>query len=168
MFGQPQKQGFAKMLTEADFTKEDHQLLTSTDEWTTIATYVCPAQQEVHPGYGSPGAEQNQGRVYCFLRTGEVTPVEIPGSWRIVLTDANYIKKMVIADFDEELSHGDLNDKHKMLPLPFDHRGIAEDSKLLIQLKPSATHLGSGADADNLGWEDTTESLLKIPVTIFI
>ena len=162
------RQGFIKILTEADFTKTDHQMLTSITEWTTIATYTCPAQQEIHPGSGSPGAEQNQGRVYVFLRTGEGTPVEIKGSWRIVLTDANDIKKQVIQDFDEELTHGDLNDKHKMIPLPYDARGIGEDSKLIIQVKPRATHLGSGAGTDNLGWASSSETLLKIPVTVFI
>jgi len=162
------KQGFAKILTEADFDYTDHQMLTSTTEWTTIATYTCPAQMEIHPGYGTPGAEQNEGRVYCYLKTGESTPVEITGSWRIVLTDANDIKKIVIAEFDEALTHGDLNDKHKMIPLPFDPRGVAEDSKLIIQCKPSATHVGSGAGADNIGWASASESNLKIPVTIFI
>jgi len=169
MFGQQRKrQGFQKILTDADFTTVDHQLLTSTSEYTTIATYTCPAQQEIHPGYGNPGAEQNQGRVYVFLRTGEATPVEITGAWRIVLTDANDIKKQVIADFDEEATHGDLNDKHKMIPLPYDGRGIAEDSKLVIQVKPRAVHETAAAGNDNLGWADATESILKIPVTIFI
>jgi len=162
------KQGFAKMLTEADFTKTDHQMLTSTTEWTTIATYTCPAQQEIHPGYGVPSADQNEGRVYAYLRTGEATPVEIKGKWRICLTDANDIKKIVVAEFDEELTHGDLNDKNKMIPLPYDPRGIAEDSKFIIQVKPSATHVGSGAGTDNLGWASASESLLKIPVTVFI
>ena len=102
------------------------------------------------------------------MRTGEATPVEITGAWRIVLTDANDIKKQVIADYDEELTHGDLNDKHKMLPLPYDGRGIAEDSKMIIQVKPRAVHETAAAEDDNLGWADTTESLLKIPVTVFI
>jgi len=160
------KQGFQKMLTEADFTKIDHQMLTSITEWTTIATYTCPAQQEIHPGYGNPTNDQNEGRVYVFLRTGETTPVEITGKWRIVLTDANDIKKIVIQEFDEALTHGDLNDKNKMIPLPYDPRGVAEDSKLIIQCKPAAIHITGTTDV--LGWGSITESLLKIPVTIFI
>ena len=164
----PKKQGFTTILTDADFTTNDHQILSSTTEWTTIATYTCPAQQEIHPGYGTPGAEQNQGRVYCILRSGETTPAEFLGSWRIILTDANDIKKQVIATYDEEMTHGDLDDKHKMIPLPYDARGIAEDSKFVIQFKPRAVHETAGAGNDNLGWADTTESILKIPVTIFI
>ena len=166
--GQTKRQSFTTVLTDADFTTVDHQLLTTISEWTNIATYTCPAQQEIHPGVGNPGAEQNQGRVYGFIRTGEATPVEITGSWRIVLTDANDIKKQVIATFDEQMTHGDLDDKHKMMPLPFDSRGVAEDSKLVIQFKPRAVHETASAGNDNVGWADATESILKIPVTIFI
>ena len=168
IFGNKKRQGYEMILTEADFTVEDHQILPSTSEWQTIAYYECPAQQEIHPGYGNPGHDENEGRVYAFFRSGETTPAEFPGKWRIILTDANETKKVLIKEFDNELSHGDLNDKKKLLPLPFDPRGIGEDSVLKIQIKPSSAHIGAGAGADNIGWADNTESLLKVPITVFV
>ena len=166
--GQKQRQSFEMILTEADFTVEDHQILPSTSEWQTIAYYECKAQQELHPGSGNPNQDENEGRVYAFFRTGHDTPLEIPGKWRIVLTDASDLKKVPIMEFDNELTHGDLNDKKKMIPLPYKAPGISEDSILKIQIKPSSAHIGAGANEDNIGWADNTESLLKIPVTIFV
>lgn len=154
------------MLTEADFTKTDHQLLTSASDWTEIAYYSCLAQQQLRPGIGDAGHPENQGRVYSYLRTGEATPVEITGKWRIVLKNRARNWSEVIVEFDEELTHGDLNDKRKMIPLPVQGSVIGEDDVLAIEVKPTSTHVTAGAGNDNLGWADPTESLLKIPVTI--
>jgi len=158
---------YSKHLTEQDFTTTDHQVLTSTTEWTTIATYQCPAQQVIAPGYGNRNQEESMGRVYGFLRTGEATPVEITGKWRIILTDYNETKIITIAEFDEELTHGSATDKRLMLPLPESKFRVGEDSYIKIQVKPRSAHSTAGAGADNLGWADSTESLLKIPVTIY-
>jgi len=166
LFGN-QKRGYKKVLNEGDFTVSDHQVLTSTTEWTTIATYQCPAQQKIYPGYGDENHPENEGRVYIYLRTGETTPAEITGKVRIIVTDYNETKIIPIDEFDEELTHGDLNDKKKMIPLPQSGFGIAEDSYIKIQVKPDSAHSTAGAGNDNLGWADSTESLLKIPVTIF-
>lgn len=167
LFGQNKKRGYKKVLNEGDFTTTDHQVITSTTEWTTIATYQCPAQQIIAPGYGDYNHPENEGRIYGFLRTGEATPVEIPGKWRIILTDYNETKIIPITEYDEELTHGDLNDKQKMIPLAESPYRIGEDSYLKIQVKPDAAHSTAGAGNDNLGWADNTESLLKIPVTIY-
>lgn len=166
LFGN-KKRGYKKILNEGDFTTTDHQVLTTTDEWTTIATYQCPAQQIIAPGYGDINHPENEGRIYGYFRTGETTPTEITGKWRIILTDYNETTIIPIDEFDEELTHGDLNDKKKMIPLPESPYRIAEDSFLKIQIKPDSKHETAGDGNDNLGWADATESLLKIPVTIY-
>jgi len=158
---------YAKVLTEADFTTTDHQLLTSTTDWTEIAYYTVPAAQRLRAGYGDPGHPENQGRVYVYIRTGETTPAEITGKWRVVVRNrAKGSLYHVIQEFDEELTHGDLNDKRKLLPLPEGGPVIGEDDILCIEFKPGAAHATAGAGNDNIGWADATESLLKIPVTI--
>ena len=153
-------QKFPMMFTENDFTTNDHQMLISTDEWTEIAYYTVPAQREVMPGYGDPGHPENEGRVYAFIRTGEATPVEITGKWRIVVRNRAKNWSRVIQEFDEELTHGDLNDKRKLLPLQASGVIIGEDDVLSIQVKPNSTHVGSGAGADNVGFEDSTETAI--------
>lgn len=72
----------------------------------------------------------------------------------------------VIKEFDEELTHGDLNDKQKQIPLPSMGPILGEDYMITIEVKPASTHATAGAGNDNIGFADTTESLLKIPVTI--
>jgi len=154
------------ILTESDFTTSDHQLLTSTTTFVDIASYTIPAQRKLRAGYGDPNHPENQGRVYAYLRTGEGTPAEITGKWRVIVTNRARTWEHTIAEFDEELTHGDLNDKRKLLPLPMSGPAIGEDDLLVIQCKPASAHETAGAGNDNLGWADTTESLLKIPVTV--
>ena len=91
------------------------------------------------------------GRVYAFIRTGEATPVEITGKWRIILTDYNETKIITIAEFDEELTHGSATDKRLMLPLPESKFRVGEDSYLKLQFKPRAAHATAGAGNDNIG-----------------
>jgi len=167
IFGGPRARGFKKVLNEGDLTTTDHQVLTSTTEWTTIATYQCPAQQTIAPGYGDANHPENEGRVYIYLRTGEGTPAEITGKVRLIITNYAETKLTVIDEWDEELVHGDLNDKQKMIPLPEFPGRIGEDSYLKVQVKPDSVHSTAGAGNDNLGWADSTEALLKIPVTVY-
>jgi len=159
-------QRFDLMFTENDFTTNDHQVLVSTSEWTEIAYYTVPANREIMPGYGDPNHPENQGRVYAYIRTGETTPAEITGKWRIVVRNRAKTWTKVIREFDEELTHGDLNDKRKLLPLERTGVIIGEDDILSIQVKPKSTHATAGAGNDNVGFEDTTETLLKIPLTV--
>jgi len=127
---------------------------------------VVLAQQRLRVGISDPNHPENQGRVYVFLRTGEATPVEITGKWRIVLKNRARTWQHVIQEFDEELTHGDLNDKRKQIPLPLSGPAIGEDYMLTIEVKPKVVHETAAAGNDNLGWADATESLMKIPVTI--
>lgn len=165
--GNKSAQKYYKALTDADFTTTDHQVLTSTTEWTTIATYQCPAQMKIAVGYGNPNQAENQGRVYVYLRTGEGTPAEITGKVRIIVTDYNETKIYPIFEHDENLLHGDLNDKQKLIPIPESRPMVGEDSYIKIQVKPDSAHSTAGAGNDNLGWADSTESILKVPVTIY-
>lgn len=162
------KRGYPQVLNEGDFTTTDHQLLTSTTAWTDIAVYQCPAQQEIAVGSGSPGHPDNQGHFYAFIRTGEGTPVEITGKLRIVITDYNETKMVVVKEFDEVLTHGDLNDITKQLPLPEFAYKVGEDSYIKLQIKPTAVHVTADAGNDNLGWADATESIFKLPVTVYV
>jgi hypothetical protein len=157
---------YQKILTESDFTVVDHQTISSTTQWTEIATYTVPAQQILRAGYGDAGHPENEGRVYVFIRSGETTPAELTGKWRVVLTNRARSFHEPVQEFDEELTHGDLNDKRKLLPLGVQGRTLGEDDVLVIEFKPSSAHIGAGAGADNVGWADTTESLIKIPVTV--
>lgn len=168
IFGNGNKRvGYKKVLSEQDFTTTDHQVLTSTSEWTTIATYKCPAQQQIAVGYGNASQPENEGRVYIFLRTGEATPVEITGKVRILVTDYNETRIRKIFEHDGELLHGSLNDKRQQIPIGESRPMVAEDDYIKIQVMPVSAHSTAGAGADNLGWADSTESLLKIPVTVY-
>ena len=99
--------------------------------------------------------------------TGEGTPAEITGKVRIIVTDYNETKIFPLFEHDEELLHGDLNDKQKLIPLPEKRPMIGEDSYIKIQVKPASAHSTAGAGNDNLGWADNTESLIKLPVTVY-
>lgn len=158
--------GYNRVLTEDDFTTTDHQKLTSTSDWTEVAYYKISADEELYAGYGDINHPENEGRLYVILRTGEATPVEITGSWRLIYTNRPRNRKTVIETYDEALTHGDLNDKRKQIPLPRYPMKITEDKYLAIEVKPKAVHETAGAGNDNLGWADATETQIKIPVTI--
>jgi len=156
------------MLTDtADLTTTDHQCIHSTTEWTTIATYQCPAQTQMAVGYGNAGQPENEGRIYAYLRTGEGTPAEITGKIRIIVTDYNESKIFSVFENDGNMLHGSLTDKQQQVPIPETRPMIGEDSYIKIQVKPDSAHNTSGAGNDNLGWADSTESILKIPVTVY-
>lgn len=162
------KQGYKVVLTDTgDLSTTDHQCIHSTTEWTTIATYQCPAQQKIAVGYGNPANPENQGRIYAYLRTGEGTPDEITGKIRIIITNYNDTNRKVIFEHDENMLHGSLTDKQQQVPLPESKDMISEDSYIKVQVKPDSAHNTSGAGNDNLGWADSTESILKIPVTVY-
>lgn len=160
------KPKYPKVFNESEFTTSDHQVLTSTTNWTEIAYYVVLAQQRLRVGISDANHPENEGRVYVILRSGETTPAEFPGKWRIVLKNRARTWMHVVQEFDEELTHGDLNDKRKQIPLPLMGPPIGEDYMLTIEVKPKTAHATAGAGNDNLGWADDTESLMKIPVTI--
>lgn len=164
--GGQESPGYNRVLTEADFTTSDHQKLTSTSDWAEIAYYQIPADMELFAGYGDINHPENMGRLYVILRTGEATPVEITGSWRLKYTNRPRNRGTVIETYDEALTHGDLNDKRKQIPLPRYPQRITEDKYLVIEVKPTAVHETAGAGNDNLGWADATETQIKIPVTI--
>jgi len=162
------KRGFKQVLTDTgDFTTTDHQTLGSTSEYHTIAYYQVPAQTKVRVGYGNPDQEEDMGRIYAYIRTGEATPDEIPGKLRIIAEDYNGFRKRVVFEHDENMLHGSLTDKHSQVPVPEDSAFIAEDSYIKVQIKPDSTHNTSGAGNDNVGWADTTESILKVPITVY-
>src|SRR4030042_324249 len=155
---------YEKLLTEADFTKTDHQTLPSTTEWTTIATYKCPAQQKISVGYGTRSLPDSAGRIYVFMRTGEATPVEITGKIRVIVTNYNATKQFVLFEDEGAHLHGSLTDINQKRILQECRPMIGEDSYIKVQMLPTAAHVGSGAGADNIGWASATESLLRLPV----
>lgn len=161
------RQKLKKQLNEGDFTTTDHQLLSSTTEWSTIATYQCSPQQRLAVGYGNANQEEDMGRVYAYIRTGEGTPAEITGKIRIIVTDNDETKIYPVFEHDGALLHGDLNDKSKLIPIPESRPLIGEDSYIKVQIKPDSAHATSGAGNDNVGWADSTESLLKVPITVY-
>jgi len=158
---------FLQTLTENDFTTTDHQTVSSTTDWTTIATYQCPAQQRIAVGWGDINHPDSAGRIYAYIRTGEGTPAEITGKLRILVTNYNDTKRYVLFEGDESHLHGDVNDITKKEVLVEKRPLIGEDSYIKVQIKPVAAHETSGAGNDNVGWADTTESLLRVPITVY-
>jgi len=65
---------YQKVMVDAEFTTEDHQVLTTITNWTEIAYYTILAQQKLRVGYGNPGQPQNQGHLYVIFNTGEASP----------------------------------------------------------------------------------------------
>lgn len=161
-------QTLSNSLTLGDWTVTDHQVLTSITAWATIATYQVPAQTKIRVGQGDVNHPDNQGHVYLFLRSGETTPAEITGKWRIIITDYNETKKVVVKEFEGIITHGSRTDIKLMIPLPEFPVYAGEDSYIMIQFKPVAVHSTAGAGNDNIGWGDVTESLIDIPVTVYI
>lgn len=156
--------------TVGDFTVTDHQALPSTTEYQTIATYKCPAQQKIAVGYGSDAQPDSCGYLYVILTNGvDAAPVECMGKIRIIVTNYAGTKVSVIAEFDEQTSHGSLTDRKLKLPLSERRPMIAQDSYIKIQFMPLVTHVAAGANADNLGWGPNTaqQSLIQLPVTLY-
>jgi len=154
-------------LTENDLTTSDHQELSSTTEYQTIATYQVPAQRKIRFGQGDVNHPDSAGTLYLYIRSGEATPAEITGKIRIVATNYSATKVVPIWEGEEAELHGDLNDINKKLRAFESGPQIGEDSYLKVQIKPYSTHVGSGAGADNVGWADGTESLVRIPITVY-
>ena len=156
--------------TVGDFTVTDHQALPSTSEYQTIATYKCPAQQKIAVGYGSDAQPDSCGYMYVSLTNGvDAAPVECMGKVRIIVTNFAGTKVSVIAEFDEQTSHGSLTDRKLKLPLSERRPMIAQDSYIKIQFMPLVTHVAAGANGDNLGWGPNTaqQSLIQLPVTVY-
>jgi hypothetical protein len=157
--------------TVGDFTVTDHQLLTTVVEYTTIATYKCPAQQKIAPGSGVASLPDSCGYLYISLTNGvDASPVEILGKIRLIVTNFAGTKIATIGEWDESILHGSLTDRKLKLPLP-ERKDLMfhQDSYLKVQVMPLVVHQTGTTNADNLGWGPNTaqQSVIQVPVTFY-
>jgi len=142
--------GFPRTLTVADIMSAD--VAVATGKFNKLGEFQIPAQQGYEWGYGSAAQPENQGYLYVSLKIAAGTQVE--GKLRLVVSDANETKKVVIYEERTEVLRGSTTDKTQKVPLPRTGPRASEDDKLILELQP-----------DSAVTVATTASTLLLPVT---
>lgn len=147
---------FRTVKTLNDFTEVKDGATLVAGDFQTIAKLVVPAQQFMTFGAGNiVNGVDDRGILYCKTMDGSTTPAEIKGTVRLVLADANEVKKVVVVEVRSEqvtASKTDANNSYKLAQYP---AWAKEDSKLIIEFKPDKTFTFSKANSD-----------YQIPITV--
>lgn len=147
--------GFAKMLTAKDFMTDDAEA--KAGKFNKIGEMVIPAQQQYEWGYGIAGQPENQGYIYMDLKDDQGTPVQVEGTIRLCVSDANEEMVRPIYTNRTEPLRGSQTDKTMKVPLPRTPPRLSEDDKMIIQIDP---------DVDQITQKvSKTNSTLNLPVT---
>lgn len=160
----PTRIPFQRVLSHKDWWKEELETAPGAIEcpagkWSRIGEFTIPPQQQIYFGFGSPITWQNQG--YMHLALYDDTPVNsglVNGVVRLRQMNANETLIVVIYEGRTEVLRGDVNDKNKMIALPFQgqtpHNLTIEDCKMSIEFKadvPSTivrNAIGTSAELD--------------------
>jgi len=145
---------FKTVKTLNDFTEVKDGATLVAGDFQTIAKLVVPAQQFMTFGAGNiiDGVD-DRSILYC--KTMDDAGNEIKGTLRLVLADANEVRKVVVVEVRSEqvtASKTDLNNSYKLAQYP---AWAKEDSKLLIEFKPDKGFKFSKANSD-----------YQIPITV--
>jgi len=148
------KQKFEKTLTLSDMTSTNTSVKAGT--WVKIFEYQVGAQQMATWGAGAiQGGVDN--RKIAYLKLQNSTPSEITGWVRLVIADANEVRKVVVFEERTERLSASKTDKTKAYLLGEYGIKAKEDSKLIIEFK---------ADSDDTISTDNSEAML--PITIYV
>jgi len=148
------KQKFEKTLTLSDMTSTNTSVKAGT--WVKIFEYQVGAQQMATWGAGAiQGGVDN--RKIAYLKLQNSTPSEITGGVRLVIADANEVRKVVVFEERTERLSASKTDKTQAYLLGEYAIKAKEDSKLIIEFK---------ADSDDTISTDNSEAML--PITIYV
>jgi len=148
------KQKFEKTLTLSDMTSTNTSVKAGT--WVKIFEYQVGAQQMATWGAGAiQGGVDN--RKIAYLKLQNSTPSEITGWVRLVIADANEVRKVVVFEERTERLSASKTDKTQAYLLGESGIKAKEDSKLIIEFK---------ADSDDTISTDNSEAML--PITIYV
>ena len=164
---------FQRILSHEDWWKDE--LETGTDiincpagKWTRIGQFTIPPQQRIYFGYGTPEHWQNQGYMHIALYDATLPDSRIAeGVIRLRQMNANETQIKVVYEGRTENLRGDVNDKMKMIPLPFagdtPKELTVEDCKLTIEFMADVAvalvQTAAGASAGLDIW--------NVPVSVF-
>ena len=148
------KQKFEKTLTLSDMTSTNTSVKTGT--WVKIFEYQVGAQQMATWGAGGI-VNGVDNRKIAYLKLQNSTPSEITGWVRLVIADANEVRKVVVFEERTERLSASKTDKTQAYLLGEYAIKAKEDSKLIIEFK---------ADSDDTISTDNSEAML--PITIYV
>mgnify|MGYP000453937355 CR=1 FL=1 len=147
--------GFPKTLTKDDFGLADTAVKAGV--WNKIGEFKVPPQQAYRWGFGSPDRPYNQGYMYVYLKYNDGSNVtEVKGKVRLVVADANELRKDVVYEEREEVLHAADADITKQRPLPEQGPIAREDDKLIIEFMPDSDGNITAADSE-----------IRLPVTVY-
>ena len=154
LMGATRKQKFEKTLTLSDMTSTNTSVKAGT--WVKIFEYQVGAQQMATWGAGGiVNGVDNRKIAYLKLKNSGGT--EISGWVRLVIADANEVRKVVVFEERTERLSASKTDKTKAYLLGEYGIKAKEDSKLIIEFK---------ADSDDTISTDNSEAML--PITIYV
>jgi len=148
------KQKFEKTLTLDDMTSTNTSVKQGT--WVKIFEYQIGAQQMGTWGAGSI-VNGVDNRKIAYIKLQNSTPAEIKGWIRLIIADANEVRKIVVFEERTERLSASKTDKTQAYLLGEYPIKAKEDSKLIIEFK---------ADSDDTISLDNSEAML--PVTIYV
>jgi len=107
-------------------------------QFSTIASYDVPASTEISWGYGKANNPENQGYLYVDLQNA--TPAAVEGTLRLAQESPTGRRTLVVADFDTTTLDASKSDRTQRIPLPeqVDKPVVTQDSRIVVQLKPTA------------------------------
>jgi len=150
----------AMVLGDADSTGDGKTL--STGVRVVVWKKKVGAQQMMTFGKGAiRGGVDDRGILYLSLKDNASAPVQLEGTFRFELWDANDIPQAILHEVRSEEVRGSKTDRTQAYFLEeLSHKGVAkEDSYLVITFKPDASANGKTIKDDN--------SDFQIPVTTF-
>ena len=167
------REPFQRILSHQDWWQDELETGTNLIEcpagkWTRIGQFVIPPQQQIYFGFGDPAHWQNQGYLHIALYDNTATHSRlVDGVIRLRQMNANETFIMVIYEGRTEALRGDVNDKNKMIALPFQAQTppelTLEDCKMTIDfladkaVKIVQTAIGNAAGKD----------IWNVPVSVF-
>lgn len=150
------KQRFPRTLSNRDFGLTADVTLKQY-EYIKVGSLTVPAQQYIAWGANDILSGQPQGRT-AYMRLDD-TAGQLTGVFRLVVTDANETRSVVVLEERSEKMSADVNDRQKAVLLPEARPLAQEDSKLLILFSADAT--GKTVDFDD------ADTSIKLPVTVY-
>ncbi len=151
-------QKFPRVYNKSDFGLTSD-VTCQPEMWTTVGSVTVPAQQFVTFGIGSV-ANGVDTREVCYIKLVDSSGNQLHGKIRLVLADANLVKKIVVAEQRTERLSASENDRTQGFLLGEYPIRAKEDSKLLIEFYPDST---SAVTVDH----DNAETKILVPVTVY-
>jgi len=128
-------------------------------QWTTIGEIVVPAQQQVTFGVGDTLGGVDT-REIAYIQLEDTSAADLAGKYRLVLTDANETKTLVVVEQRTERFSASATDRTVGFLVGEYPINAKEDSKLQMRFYPD------GGAAITIDF-DATDNVILIPVTTY-